>query len=149
MSQTNKSYKKSQSSQTVIAIVVVAAVTLLGVLYKINSTQERIERTTTETTQKVEVKREKLMDKYVDDYAEGAAWAMKNGIVDPKECEDIGVSSLNNLGCVTVASELKDQIDGDVARGMTREDAELALEQEELSPEDAFLNEAYLEPEIN
>lgn len=149
MSETNKSYKKSQPNQTVITIVAVAVVTLLGVLYKINRTQERIERTSTETTEKVVVKPEKLMDKYVDDYAEGAAWAIKNGIADPEACEDTGESSLNNLGCVTVATELKEQIERDVARGMARENAEETLEAEELSPEDAFLNEAYLEPETN
>lgn len=149
MSETNKSYKKSQPNQTVITIVVVAVVTLLGVLYKINRTQERIERTSTETTEKVVVKPEKLMDKYVDDYAEGAAWAIKNGIADPEACEDTGESSLNNLGCVTVATELKEQIERDVARGMARENAEETLEAEEMSPEDAFLNEAFLEPETN
>lgn len=149
MSETNKSYKKSQSNQAVITIVVVAVVTLLVALYKINRTQERIERRNTETTQSVEVKREKFMDKYVDDYAEGATWAMKNGIADPEACEDAGASSLNNLGCMTVATELKEQIERDVTRGMTRENAEEALEAEEISPEDAFLNEAYLEPEIN
>lgn len=149
MSETNKSYKKSQSSQAVITIVVVAVVTLLVALYKINRTQERIERRSTETTQNVEVTREKAMDKFVDDYAEGATWAIKNGVADPEACEDAGVSSLNNLGCVVVATELKEQAERDVARGMPRENAEEALEAEEVSPEDAFLNEAYLEPETN
>ena len=149
MSETNKSYKKSQSNQAVITIVVVAVVTLLVALYKINRTQERIERRNTETTQNVEVKREKVMDKYMDDYAEGAAWAIKNEIADPEACEDAGSSAVGNLGCLTVATELKEQAERGVARGVTREDAEEVLEDEELSPEDAFLNEAYLEPETN
>lgn len=149
MSDTNNSFKNSKSSQTVITIVLVAVITLLVALYKINRTQERIERRNTESTQNVEVKREKFMDKYVDDYAEGAAWAIKNGVADPEACEEVGVSSINNLGCVTVATELKEQMERNVERSITREDAEQALDAEEFSPEDAFLNEAYLEPEIN
>jgi hypothetical protein len=148
MSETNKSYKKSQPSQTVITIVVVAVVTLLVALYKINRTQERIERKNTEATQSVEVTREKALDKFVDDYAEGATWAVKNGVADPEACEDAGVSSLNNLGCVVVATELKEQMERDAARGIVREDLE-SVEAEELSPEDEMYNEAYLEPEIN
>lgn len=149
MSEINKSFKKSQTSQTVITIVVIAVVTLLGALYKINRTQERIENKNTNASQNVEQTREKLIDKYMDDYAEGAAWAIKNEVADPEQCEDKAVSALNNLGCVTVATELKDQIERDVARGLMRDDAEIALEAEELPLEDAFLNEAYLEPEIN
>ena len=149
MSETNKGYKKSQSSQTVIIIVVIAVVTLLVALYKINRTQERIDRRSTEATQSVEVKRENVMDKYVDDYAEGAAWAIKNEIADPEACEDAGSSSVGNLGCIAVASELKEQMERDAARAITSEDAAEALEPDELSPEEAMYNEAYLEPETN
>lgn len=145
----NNNDKKTGLNETFLALVVIGVITLIAALYKFNAAKEWVDSKKSESIKVESVQREKFMDKYVDDYAEGAAWAMKNGIADPEECEDTGVSSLNNLGCVTVATELKDQIDRDVARGMTREDAEMALEPDELAPEEAFLNEAYLEPEIN
>lgn len=118
MSETNKNFKKRQSNQTIITIVVVSAVTLLVVLYKINRTQERIEHRNTETIHRVEVKREKVMDKYMDDHAEGATWEIKNEINDTKACEDAGSSFVDNLGCIAV--ELKEQVKRDLALGITR-----------------------------
>lgn len=149
MSETNQNFKNSQSSQVFITIVVVSVVTLAVALYKINRTQERIENKSINATQNVEQKREKLIDKYMDDYAEGAAWAIKNKIADPENCVEAGVSSLNNLGCVTIANELKEQIETEASRAIERDVIEQGLGAEELAPEDQFLNDAYLEPEIN
>lgn len=149
MSETNHNIKKSQSSQVFITIVVVVVVTLAVALYKINRTQERIENKNINAAQNVEQKREKLIDKYMDDYAEGAAWAMKNKIADPQDCEEAGVSSLNNLGCMTIANEYKEQVEMDAYRAAVRDSMDQGLGAEELAPEDQFLNDAYLEPEIN
>lgn len=118
ISESNKNFKRRQSNQTIITIVVVSVVTLLVVLYKINRTLERIEHRNTKTIHRVEVKREKVMDKYMDDHAEGAAWEIKNEITDTKACEDAGSSFVCNLGCIAV--ELKEQMKTDLALGITR-----------------------------
>lgn len=149
MSETNNNFKKSQSNQTFLTIVVVAVVTLVVALYKINHTQERFESKKAATAQNVSQKREQVMDKYVNDYAEGAAWALKNEIVEPEACDEAGNSSVGNLGCIAVAAELRDKIESELAHEMARAEAEDALEVEQLSPEDAMYNEAYLEPETN
>lgn len=149
MSETSHNYKKRRSNQIILTIILVAVVTLAVALYKINRTQERIEIRNIKAKQNTEQFREKSMDKYMGDYAEGAAWALKNSIIDPEECDDAGVSSLNNLGCVAVATELKQQLERDAARVIGREDIDQEIPVEELAPEEAFLNEAYLEPEMN
>lgn len=147
MSQSNNNDKKSRFNETFLSLVVIAVVTLVAALYKFNRTQEWVESNKPETLKDAPVKREQFMDKYVNDYAEGAAWAYKNEIADPEACNDSGTSSIENLGCMAVAAEMREQMEREISRGMSRSEVEAELEP--LSDEDAMHSEAYLEPEVN
>jgi hypothetical protein len=149
MSQSNNNDKKSRLNETFLGLVVIGVITLIAALYKFNAAKEWVETKKSEILKDAPVQREQFMDKYVNDYAEGAAWALKNEIADPDSCDESGTSSIENLGCMAVAAELRDQVEREVSRGISRSQVEDALESELLSPEEAMYSEAYLEPEIN
>jgi hypothetical protein len=148
-SQSNNNDKKSRLNETFLGLVVIGVITLIAALYKFNAAKEWVETKKSESVKNAPVQREKFVDKYVNDYAEGAAWALKNEIADPEACNESGTSSIENLGCMAVAAELRNQVEREVSRGMSRSQAEDVLESELLSPEEAMYSEAYLEPEIN
>lgn len=150
MADANNHHKKSQTArQAFLTVAVIAIVTLGMALYKINRHQERFESKRTATEQNVTVKREQVMDKYVNDYADGAAWALKNEVIEPEQCDEATTTSVGNLGCVAAATELRDDVSKVLARELARSELENELEEETIPPEDAIYNEAYLEPEAN
>ena len=148
-SQSNNNDKKSRLNETFLGLVVIGVITLIAALYKFNAAKEWVETKKSESVKNAPFQREKFVDKYVNDYAEGAAWALKNEIVDPEACDEPGVSSIENLGCMAAAAEVREKMEREAYLGMSRSEAEDALESESLPPEEAIYSEAYLEPEIN
>ena len=88
------------------------------------------------------------MDKYMNEYAGGAAWALKNEDIDHEQCND-AERSFENLGCTMAATELRNQVDKGLTNELALAEQDNTLVREPLSPEDAMFNEAYLEPETN
>jgi hypothetical protein len=149
MSLPNINDKKYSFNPTFLGVIVIAVISLVAALYKINRAEERFETKKSITLQNESIQREKFVDKYANDYAEGAAWALKNEIADPEACDEQGVSSIENLGCMAAAVEVREKMEREVSRGMLLSETEDALDPEPLSPEDAMYSEAYIEPEIN
>lgn len=150
MSQLNNNNKSSQPPKDVYLIKIIAfAITILAVaFYKIYRYEERIQSRQAAAANSKPEGREQLMDKYMNEYAGGAAWALKNEVIDPEQCNDAG-TSLENLGCTMAATELRDQVEKGLVHELARAEQDSEHASEPLSPEDAMYNEAYLEPETN